>query len=48
MARNGWNLEIGIWVIDSVSNCIIDLWEIDPRELIGMISFLLWLQVGSL
>ena len=27
VARNGWNLEIGIWVIDSVSNSIIDLWE---------------------
>ena len=37
VARNGWNLEIGICVIDSLSNSIIDLWEIDPRELIGII-----------
>ena len=38
VARNSQNLEIGIRVTDSTTTCIIDLWEINPKELIGMIK----------
>ena len=44
VARNGYNLEVAIWVRDSALNYIIYLWKIISVESIGIIRFFIWLQ----